>query len=139
MPNVYSLENAAIFATYPNGNLTILGGIFDQTVGSFLLIIVYLTTIDKRNTDDISWPLGTFIMGLAVIVIGMSFGFNSAYAINPARDFSPRLFSLIVGWGTKTFTAGNYFFWIPLVIPMFGAFLATVFYTIFINNKRYDI
>ena len=139
MPNVYSLENAAIFATYPNGNLTILGGIFDQTVGSFLLIIVYLTTIDKRNTDDISWPLGTFIMGLAVIVIGMSFGYNSAYAINPARDFSPRLFSLIVGWGTKTFTAGNYFFWIPLVIPMFGAFLATVFYTIFINNTRYDI
>lgn len=133
---MYSLQNAAIFSTYPNENLTVLGGIFDQALGTFLLITIYMSTIDRRNIDGFSWTFGAFIMGLAVTVIGMSLGYNSGYAINPARDFSPRLFTLMAGWGTQTFTAYNYFFWIPLIVPMFGSLIAIIFYTILINNSK---
>lgn len=132
---MYSIEIASIFSTYPNTNLSTFGGLFDQTIGTFLLITVYMSLIDKRNAD-LHCGVAAIIMGLTVSVIGMSFGYNAAYALNPARDFSPRLFTLIVGFGTKTFSYGNYFFWIPLVAPMIGSFLATIFYILFINNSK---
>jgi aquaporin-9 len=109
--DMYSLDVASVFATYPNSYLSIVGGFFDQTIGTFLLVIVYLSVIDERNAD-IHWSIGAIIMGLCLTIIGTSLGYNAAYALNPARDFSPRLFSLLAGWGTKTFKAYNYFFWI---------------------------
>jgi glycerol uptake facilitator-like aquaporin len=42
--------------------------------------------------------------GLVVTLIGLTLGFNSGYAINPARDFAPRLFTAIAGWGSAVFT-----------------------------------
>lgn len=137
--NLYTQNFAEIFCTYPHDNLTTLGGVTDQTVGTFLLVIVFLTMVDRRNNsheDGLNWTTVAFTMGIAVSVIGMSLGYNSAYAINPARDFSPRFFAFIAGWGSQVFTAYDYFFWIPLVIPMVGAFLATICYSIFINNSR---
>lgn len=52
---------------------------------------------------------------------------DHSYAINLARDFGPRLFSYIVGYGHEVWSAGGYYFWIPMVAPfagcMFGGFL----------------
>jgi aquaporin-3 len=39
-----------------------------------------------------------------VLVIGLSMGFNSGYAVNPARDLGPRLFTALAGWGSGVFT-----------------------------------
>ena len=41
---------------------------------------------------------------LLLMVIGASFGFNSGYAVNPAKDFSPRLFTAMAKWGPDVFT-----------------------------------
>ena len=60
---------------------------------------------------------------------------TDGFAINPARDFAPRMFTLIFGWGVKVFTAGSYFFWIPIVAPMVGAVFAVFFYEFFIGNN----
>ncbi len=43
------------------------------------------------------------IIGLLVWAIGLSFGFNCGYAINPARDFAPRAFTAMAGWGKDVF------------------------------------
>lgn len=106
----------------------------DQVIGTFFLIIVVLAVSDKKNVEI---PHGTkaIILGLTLIAIGVSFGHNCGYAINPARDLGPRLFTLIAGWGDKTFTTGNYFFWIPIVGPMVGSLIACVFYYLFISGN----
>lgn len=81
-----------------------------------------------------SHGLNAILCGLIVFLLAMSYSYNSGGAINPARDFGPRLFTFIAGWGTKVFTAGHYFFWIPLVAPFLGAILATVLYLFLISN-----
>ncbi len=67
-------------------------------------------------------------------MIGTAFAYNCGYAINPARDFAPRLFTLIAGWGSQTFTGGNYFFWIPIVGPLVGAVVGSLIYTVMIAS-----
>ena len=46
-----------------------------------------------------AWLTGPLV-GLLVVAIGVAFGFNAGYAINPARDFGPRLFTFVAGWGS---------------------------------------
>ena len=73
-----------------------------------------------------------FIVGMVVMAIGISFGANAGYAINPARDFGPRLFAFIAGWGKEALPGNdgnvNDYFWIPIVGPLMGAALASWLY-----------
>ena len=72
---------------------------------------------------------GKFINSL----IPLSFGFNAGYAINPARDFSPRLFTLIAGWGTETFSYNDtYWFYVPIVAPFIGGAVGAASYTLLV-------
>ncbi|KAG7384870.1 hypothetical protein PHYPSEUDO_002185 [Phytophthora pseudosyringae] len=50
----------------------------------------------------------------------MAFGMNTGFALNPARDFGPRLFTWSVGWGSQVFTLRDAYFWVPLVAPVLG-------------------
>ena len=69
-------------------------------------------------------------------VIGMTFGYNSGYAINPARDFGPRLFTYFAGWGKAVFTANDNWWWVPIVAPIVGAILGAWAYDAFINRHH---
>jgi glycerol uptake facilitator-like aquaporin len=135
---MYSLKTAGIFATYPAsgeayGGTIYFSNIFDQFFATFLFIMAVLAITDAKNTQ-IPHVIKAVLIGLVLLIIGTSYGFNCGFPVNPARDFAPRLFTLIAGWGTKTFTACNYFFWIPLVSPMIGAAVGTFVYQIFIAN-----
>ena len=115
---------AGIWATYPQAFLSVFpGGFIDQFVGTAILMLVVLAVSDARNAPPAS-GMAPLIVGLLVVVIGMSFGFNAGYAINPARDFGPRLFTAIAGWGAEVFRAGNNWWWVPLVAPVLGAVAA---------------
>jgi len=71
-------------------------------------------------------------------MIAMSFGTNGGFAINPARDLGPRLFTLCVGYGWEVFSAHKFYFWIPLVVPFFGALIGTWLYKIFVGIHGLD-
>ena len=126
---------AGIFATYPQAFLsTFPGGFIDQVVGTAMLMLVVLAISDARNAPPVS-GMAPFIVGLLVVVIGMSYGFNAGYAINPARDFGPRLFTAVAGWGTEVFRAGNGWWWVPIAAPPLGAILGGAVYDGLIGRR----
>lgn len=123
---VRTLETAGIFATYPQPYLSMAGALFDQIFGTAMLLLVISAIGDSRNNS--TGNLGPLVVGMLVVVIGMCFGLNAGYAINPARDFGPRLLTSITGWGSEVFTANNYYFWIPIVGPFIGGPLGAIIY-----------
>jgi MIP family channel proteins len=127
---------AGIFATYPQDFLSnVPGGLVDQIVGTALLILVIFALADRRNSPPDA-AVAPVVVGLLVVLIGMSFGFNAGYAINPARDFGPRLFTAVAGWGSEVFRAGNHWWWIPIVGPCVGGVLGGAVYDLFITRHH---
>jgi MIP family channel proteins len=118
---------AGIFATYPQPFLSTTGGLVDQVVGTALLVSLVFAIGDGKNFAP-EPRIGPVIVGAAVVLIGMCFGFNAGYAINPARDLGPRLFTLVGGWGDEVFRAGNAWWWVPIVGPAAGGVLGGFVY-----------
>lgn len=58
------------------------------------------------------------------------------YAINPARDFGPRFFTFIAGWGSEVFTVYDNYFLVPLLAPMMGGPIGAFVYYIFIERHH---
>ena len=126
---------AGIFATYPQPFLSIMGGLVDQVVGTALLLLVIFALGDAKNLapEPRSAPLA---VGALVVLIGMTFGFNAGYAINPARDFGPRLFTAVAGWGSDVFKVGPRWWWVPIVGPLVGGVLGGFVYDAFIASHH---
>jgi MIP family channel proteins len=129
------LATAGIWATYPQTFLsTFPGGFIDQVVGTALLMGVIFAIADKRNAAPPA-GLGPVIVGLLVVAIGMTFGYNAGYAINPARDLAPRLFTALFGWGPEVFRAGHAWWWVPVVAPVVGAILGGWIYDLCVGRR----
>ncbi|HYK91976.1 MAG TPA: MIP family channel protein [Acidobacteriota bacterium] len=124
---------AGIFATYPQPFLSNTGGLVDQIVGTTLLVLIICAISDARNLAP-SGNVAPLMIGLLVVVIGMCYGFNAGYAINPARDLGPRLFTFIAGWGAEVFQAGNHWFWVPIIGPLAGGVAGAIAYDVLIGN-----
>jgi glycerol uptake facilitator-like aquaporin len=68
-----------------------------------VLLLIVCAITDARNME-VQKGMYPLYIGLTVGVIGMAMGYNCGYAINPARDFGPRVFTAIAGWGSQVFT-----------------------------------
>jgi MIP family channel proteins len=131
-----ALGTAGIWATYPQPFLSAFpGGIIDQIVGTALLVGVIFALSDARNFAPPE-RLTPVLVGLLVVLIGATFGYNAGYAINPARDLAPRLFTAIAGWGSGVFTAGNGWWWVPVVGPCIGGVLGAYVYDLVITRHH---
>ncbi|XP_067279047.1 aquaporin-3b [Pseudorasbora parva] len=123
---------AGIFATYPSEHLTLLNGFFDQIIGTAALIVCILAIVDPYN-NPIPRGLEAFTVGFVVLVIGQSMGFNSGYAVNPARDLGPRIFTAFAGWGSEVFSANSYWFFVPIFAPFIGAVFGVMVYQLMVG------
>lgn len=125
---------AGIWATYPQPFLSVFpGGFIDQVVGTALLVAGIFGITDTRNSPAPA-GLAPIVVGLLVVLIGATFGFNAGYAINPARDFGPRVFTFVAGWGAGVFTASHHWWWVPIVAPLVGGVIGGWLYDLFVGN-----
>jgi glycerol uptake facilitator protein len=127
-----SVPTFSIFATFPAGYFDNWFGPFcDQVIGTGFLVLFIFAVTDEYNAP-VKANLAPLIVGFIVVAIGISYGANAGYAINPARDFGPRMFAWLEGW-KKIAMPGDYgnvntYFWIPIIGPMLGAAIGALLY-----------
>jgi glycerol uptake facilitator protein len=112
-------RTASVFTTFPAFPLQPMAGLLDQTIGTALLLLMIFAITDERNTPP-GANMTPLMVGLVVVAIGMAFGGMHGYAINPARDFGPRLFTVVAGFKNNGLTDGSGVFWVPIVGPLLG-------------------
>ncbi|KAJ2503103.1 aquaporin-like protein [Coemansia sp. RSA 1972] len=93
-----------------------------------LLFVIYSIGDDRLTPAKNHLPIA---IGLLVFAIGNCTGWVTGYAINPARDFGPRVFSTIL-YGSEPFTYGGHYFWVPTFMPFVGAIIGIFVYQFFI-------
>jgi len=120
-------RTAGVFTTFPAFPDAALAGLLDQFIGTALLMGLLLAITDERNQVP-GANLVPLMAGLVVVVIGMAWGGMHGYAINPARDFGPRLFVVAAGFRNNGLTDGRVIFWIPIVGPILGALFGALVY-----------
>jgi glycerol uptake facilitator protein len=120
-------KTAGVFATFPAFPNNPMAGFVDQLIGTALLLFLVLAVTDEENSPPPNYLVPLFV-GLIVVAIGMCFGPLHGYAINPARDLGPRLFTVLAGFRNNGLTDGTGVFWVPLVAPFLGGLIGTAVY-----------
>ncbi len=124
-PALEKQATTSVFTTFPAFPGAWEYGLLDQVVGTALLLGLVLTITDERN-GVIPAGLQPLSIGLVVVAIGVSWGGMHGYAINPARDLGPRLFTLAAGFRKTGFD--SHAWWVPIVGPLAGGLLGAVAY-----------
>lgn len=107
--------------------------LFSEVLGTFVLLFAVLfLTGPNLAAGDPSQPVGLGSLGalpvsLVVLAIGLSLGGTTGYAINPARDLSPRAMHALLPVSNKGSSHWDYA-WIPVVGPVVGGILAALLY-----------
>lgn len=115
-------HTAGVFTTFPAFPEMLSAGLLDQTIGTAILVFLIWAIIDERNQPPQA-NLTPILIGAIVVGIGMAFGGMHGYAINPARDFGPRLFTVVAGFKNNGLTDGPAVWWVPVVGPLVGGII----------------
>lgn len=129
--SIESVATAGIFSTYPRPYLSNLHALFIEIVITALLLMVILAVGDDRNGAAPKGkyaPFAAVLIGVTVAIIGGAFGSLTGFAMNPARDFGPKLFTMLAGWGNIGLPGPNNYFWVPIVGPIIGALIGGYLY-----------
>ncbi len=119
-----------VFYTAPKPVVGLFGAFGDEFVGTALLAGLILAIVDGRN-QPVQANLNPLIIGLLIVAIGASFGLNTGYAINPARDLGPRLWVFLAtasAYAIPGNPTGYAYFWIPIVAPLLGGVVGAFIY-----------
>ncbi|GAB7339942.1 hypothetical protein MBLNU457_6461t1 [Dothideomycetes sp. NU457] len=130
VPGYSEHASAGIFCTYPADFMSTTGQFFSEFIASSVLMFCIYALKDDANIGAGNLtPLGLFFV---IFGIGACWGWETGYAINLARDFGPRLMSYFLGYGHEVWSAGNYYFWVPMVAPFFGCTFGGFLYDVLI-------
>ncbi|KAK5089852.1 glycerol channel [Lithohypha guttulata] len=137
VPGYSDTATAGVFNTYPQPFLTKTGQVFSEIISSAVLVFVIFALKDERNLGAGNlMPLMLFFL---IFGIGATLGWETGYAINLARDFGPRLFTYMVGYGPEVWRAGDYYFWVPMICPFIGAAFGGFLYDLLIYTGKSPI
>jgi len=111
---------AGLFATFPLDYVSNATSFFNEFLATALLLIIISSVTDKRNGPP---PAGLVPLAIFFAFVGItaSFGMQTSFAINPARDFGPRLVTAIF-YGRNVWSFRHqYWIWAPILGPFCGA------------------
>jgi len=114
---------AGVFFTHPSAGITVLHAFGDEIVLTAFLIFGIFAITEQYNEMAPGANFGALMIGLLVALIGTSMGYLEAWAINPARDFGPRLFCFFAGWGASALPSPESYWWVPILGPLVGGAL----------------
>lgn len=124
---------AGVFFTHPGLAVTPLHAFTDEIILTAILIFGIFAITEKYNEQAPGANSGALIIGFLVAAIGASMGYLEAWALNPARDFGPRLFCLFAGWGAAAFPSPQNYWWVPIAGPLLGGVVGGIAYQILIH------
>ena len=138
MPNVWCTGPGSVFgnafwggaAGTAVGPYTLLTASIAELFGTMVLLWGVMASGDSKNMG-LMHNLGPFLVGFAVLAVGLSLGGPSGYSINPARDFGPRLFGALVG--TQGLFEGLYWLIPPFLVPAIAGPIGVILYDLFIT------
>lgn len=136
MPNVWCTGPGSVFAQVffggagvpPTGSYSLVTSSIAEIFGTMVLLWGVMAAFDDRNVG-LRGNVGFLLVGFTVLAVGLSLGGPSGYAINPARDFGPRLFGALAG------TAGLFdspYWLIPIIMPIIGGALGILLYDVLV-------
>ncbi|AXI83780.1 aquaporin family protein [Xylella taiwanensis] len=111
---------ASVFFTSPGLAITPMHALSDEVILTAFLVFGIFAITERFNEAAPTANAGALIIGLLVATIGACTGYLEGWAINPARDFGPRLFAFLAGWGAAALPGKDHYWWIPIVGPLIG-------------------
>lgn len=133
----HTIKSQGVFSTLPGNGVNPVsewGALRDQIIGTAILLFLILALTDLKNNPPLA-NLAPLLIGLLVVAIGMAWGTDAGYAINPARDFGPRLASFVTGYSTAWSDQYHHlYFWVPIVGPIVGGLLGAWLYGVLIGR-----
>ena len=101
---------------------------FSEMLATFVLVFIILAFATSGNTAEVGLgSLGAFPVTGLIMALGMSLGGTTGYAMNPARDLSPRLAHALLPIRGKRDSGWGYS-WVPVLGPVTGACVAAALY-----------
>ncbi len=122
-------ENLAVVST--------IEALFVEMWSACILVFIIFCFTDKNNTtvgsgsDKVAVPV---LIGITVAIMISLYGSLTQVGMNPARDFGPRMFAAIVGWGEVAIPGPRQGFWVYIVGPLIGGVLGGGAYDIIVSN-----
>ena len=132
-------EEGVVRSTFCTGSVirNSKNNFFSEFVGTFVLLFgvlfIAIPNIEIEGMVVENFGLGALEalpVAILVWVIGMALGGTTGYAINPARDFGPRLVYQLLPRKNKD--AEWSYAWIPVFGPFAGGAFAGLVYTLFV-------
>jgi len=124
---------AGVFFTHPGLAITPMHAFSDEVILTAFLLFGIFAITEQFNEMAPQANFGAVMIGFLVAILGSSMGYLEAWAMNPARDLGPRLFTAVAGWGWAVFVAGDHWWWVPIVGPLAGGVLGAFAYDLFIR------
>ena len=130
-----SVATAKMFGEYylqPGGSTSVSMGLAAaaELFGTFLLVLTIFCLTESCNVGKPSFNEAPIFIGLTVTSIICLLAPLTQAGLNPARDFAPRLVTLLFGWGKWAMPdSSGGFFWVYILAPIAGGMLAGLLFT----------
>ncbi len=117
-------KKLAVFSTAP-AIRSFGANVLSEAIGTFVLVFGILVIVANKGLAQNG--LAPLMIGFLIWSIGLSLGGSTGFAINPARDFGPRLAHAILPIPGKGGSDWGYAI-VPIIGPILGGVLGAVVY-----------